>query len=61
MAKKIELGLIVGIGRDPNESLKQVAEIGVPTCQMAGTAEAMLAGKYPEPEDIRKAASKAGI
>lgn len=61
MAKKIELGLIVGIGRDPNESLKQVAEIGVPTCQMSGTAEGLLAGKYPQPEDVRKAAKKAGI
>jgi len=58
---KLELGLIVGIGRDPNESLKEVAEIGVPTCQMAGTAEAMLAGKFPEPEDIKKAANRARI
>jgi len=58
---KLELGLIVGIGRDPNESFKQVAELGIPTCQMAGTAEAMLAGKYPEPEGIRKASEKAGV
>ena len=58
---KMELGLIVGIHRDPRESFTQVAELGIPTCQMSGTAEAMLAGKYGEPETIRKAADEAGV
>lgn len=58
---KIELGLMAGIGRDPNDSFKQVAEIGVPTCQISGTAEALLAGKYPEPDIFAKAAKSTGV
>jgi hypothetical protein len=59
--KKLELGLMVGFASDPNESFKEVAEVGVPTCQVAGTAEAVLAGKYSEPEKVRQAADQAGV
>ncbi len=58
---KMDLGLIVGIGRDPNESFRQVAELGIPTCQLSGTAEGLLDGKYGEPEAIRRAADAAGV
>ena len=59
--KKLELGLMVGFASDPNESFRQVAELGIPTCQVTGTAEAALAGKYSDPEKVRNAADKAGV
>lgn len=58
---KLELGLIVGFGRDPNESFRQVAELDIPTCQVSGVAEAALAGKYPDPALVRKAADEARV
>lgn len=58
---KMELGLIVGIARDPNESFAQVADLGIPTCQLNGTAEGLERGEYPDPKAIRAAADKAGV
>ncbi len=58
---KLELGLIVGVTRDPNESFKEVADVGVPTCQLVASADAVLAGEHPDPKEIRAAADAAGI
>jgi L-ribulose-5-phosphate 3-epimerase len=58
---KMELGLIVGMSDDPGQSFRDVAELGIPTCQLAAGAEAIQRGDYIEPEEVRKAADEAGV
>ena len=57
---KIKLGLIVSLSTNNiKASFEKVAFLNIPTCQVSCTAEAMV-GKL-KPEDIRKAADKAGV
>jgi len=57
----MEFGLIVGIARDPSESFKKVADLGIPTCQLNGSGEPLMRGEYPDPEKMRAAADAAGV
>jgi L-ribulose-5-phosphate 3-epimerase len=58
---KLELGLMVGIGSDPLKSFQMVADLGIPTCQLSGGGEALMEGKYPSADLMRKEAEKAGV
>ncbi|MGC9972960.1 MAG: sugar phosphate isomerase/epimerase family protein [Bryobacteraceae bacterium] len=45
-AKPMRLGLIVSAGRDPENAIRTVQELGLPTCQVAvGSFEPELAGR----------------
>ena len=56
---RMQLGLIVGISDDPRASFERVLEVGIPTCQVACSAE-HLVGKL-NPDRIRAAAEATGI
>ena len=58
---KLELGLIVGISKNAAETFKKVADLGIPTCQMTGGAEALMKGDYPSAGKMREEADKAGV
>ena len=55
----IKLGVIVSISENIEESFRAVHELGVPTCQLACTAELMI--DRLNPVEIRKAAEKYNI
>ncbi len=42
MSKKMRLGLIVGLHDNMVEEFKKLEDIGIPTCQVTGTAEDMV-------------------
>jgi len=42
MAEKMQLGLIVGLHDDMVGEFRKVEDLGLPTCQITGTAEAMV-------------------
>ncbi len=56
---KMKLGLIVGVSDDPLESFQRVLDVGIPTCQLACSAEMMV--DRMDPRAIRKAADQTGI
>ncbi len=57
---KMALGLIVGAsGGDDRKSFDRVASLGIPTCQVACTAEDMV--EKLRPADVRRAADGAGV
>ena len=58
---KLELGLIVGIRKEASEVFRKVADLGIPTCQMTGGAEALMKGEYPSAAKMRQEADKAGV
>src|SRR5467141_3124990 len=54
--KPLRLGLILGIGRDPDAAMSKVHELGLPTCQVfVDEIEPEIAGR------LRQALSKYGI
>jgi sugar phosphate isomerase/epimerase len=55
---KMKLGTIVGISDDPPASFARVAELELPTCQVAVGAEQI---KTMDPKAVRKAADGAGV
>src|SRR5690348_11467263 len=47
--KPLRLGLILGIGRDPNDAIAKVHDLGLPTCQVfVDEIDAMLAIRLRE-------------
>jgi L-ribulose-5-phosphate 3-epimerase len=47
--KPLRLGLILGIGRDPNDAIAKVHDLGLPTCQVfVDEIDAMLATRLRE-------------
>ncbi len=56
---KMKLGLIVGVSDNPVESFERVIEVGIPTCQLACTAERMV--DRIDPKALREAADQTGI
>ena len=44
--KGMRLGLIIGMGKDPNKALQKVHDLGIPTCQVSTEdfSDAMLEG-----------------
>lgn len=57
--EKMKLGLIVGVSDRPAESFEEVLEVGIPTCQLACSAERMV--DKIDPGAIRAAADETGI
>ena len=54
--KPLRLGLIIGIGSDPDAAMRKVRELGLPSCQVyADKVEAEVAGR------LRKALDEHGI
>src|SRR2546430_6489343 len=50
--KPLRLGLILGIGRDPNDAIAKVHELGLPTCQVfVDEIEPELAGRLRQALD----------
>jgi len=56
---KIKLGTIISITENIKESFKEVAKLGIQTCQISCTAEFMM--NKLKPKDIRKASEEFGI
>jgi sugar phosphate isomerase/epimerase len=56
---KMKLGLIVGVSDTPVKSFESVREVGIPTCQLACTAEKMV--DKIDPRALREAADETGI
>lgn len=56
---KIKLGLIVGLSENVEDGFKKVADVGVPTCQVACAAEPLL--RHPDPTKIREVADQIGV
>jgi len=47
--KPLRLGLILGIGRDPNDAIAKVHDLGLPTCQVfVDEIDSVLAGRLRE-------------
>src|SRR5437773_8468578 len=47
--KPMRLGLILGIGRDPNDAIAKVHDLGLPTCQVfVDEIDSVLAGRLRE-------------
>jgi L-ribulose-5-phosphate 3-epimerase len=47
--KPLRLGLIIGIGRDPDAAMAKIHELGLPTCQVfVEEIEPELAGRLPQ-------------
>src|SRR6266702_822811 len=47
--KPLRLGLILGIGRDPNDAIVKVRDLGLPTCQVfVDEIDSVLAGRLRE-------------
>jgi sugar phosphate isomerase/epimerase len=47
--KPLRLGLILGIGRDPNDALAKVHDLGLPTCQVfVDEIDSVLSGRLRE-------------
>src|SRR6266567_3543650 len=47
--KPLRLGLILGIGRDPNDAIAKVRDLGLPTCQaFVDEIDSVLAGRLHE-------------
>src|SRR5260370_36832502 len=47
--KPLRLGLILGIGRDPNDAIAKVRELGLPTVQaFVDAIDSVLAGPLPQ-------------
>ncbi len=47
--KPLRLGLILGIGRDPNDAIAKVHDLGLPTCQaFVDEIDSVLAGRLRE-------------
>ncbi len=55
----MKLGLIVGVSDTPLDSFRSVSDVGIPTCQLACTAERMV--DKIDPTVVRSAADEAGI
>jgi L-ribulose-5-phosphate 3-epimerase len=50
--KPLRLGLILGIGRDPNDAIARVHDLGLPTCQVfVDEIDPMLAGRLRQALD----------
>jgi len=50
--KPLRLGLILGIGRDPNDALAKVHDLGLPTCQVfVDEVDSVLAGRLRQALD----------
>jgi len=56
---RMKLGLIVGVSDNPVQSFERVLEVGIPTCQLACTAERMV--DRIDPKALREAADQTGI
>ena len=47
--KPLRLGLILGIGKDPNDAIAKVHDLGLPTCQVfVGEIDSLLSGRLRE-------------
>ena|SRR5437660_6851865 len=47
--KPLRLGLILGIGRDPNDAIAKVHDLGLPTCQVfVDEIDSVLSGRLRE-------------
>src|SRR5467141_2032172 len=47
--KPLRLGLILGIGRDPNEASVKIHDLGLPTCQVfVDEIDSVLSGRLPQ-------------
>ncbi|PYU53245.1 MAG: xylose isomerase [Acidobacteria bacterium] len=50
--KPLRLGLILGIGRDPNDAISKVHDLGLPTCQVfVDEIDSVLAGRLRQALD----------
>src|SRR5437879_1987158 len=50
--KPLRLGLILGIGRDPNDAIAKVRDLGLPTCQVfVDEIDSVLAGRLRQALD----------
>src|SRR6266478_2147842 len=50
--KPLRLGLILGIGRDPNDAIAKVHDLGLPTCQeFVDEIDSVLAGRLRQALD----------
>ncbi|MBN1352750.1 sugar phosphate isomerase/epimerase [candidate division KSB1 bacterium] len=57
--KKLQLGLIVGLSDDPQQSFEYVHDVDVPTCQLSCVAE--YAVENLDPEQVLKASEATGV
>jgi len=47
--KPLRLGLILGIGRDPNDAIAKIHDLGLPTCQVfVDEIDSVLSGRLPQ-------------
>lgn len=59
MPERIELGLIVGLHDDMAAEFRKIEDLGIPTCQVSGTAEAIVErGKL---DDVADATARSSV